>query len=373
MRHILHFIHHDGAGGGPKVVRQLISGLTEFRHTFVHGGRGDLHAWCEERGVPSVEVEADSAVGALAGIPCLASAFRRAAPDVILLHGQWAGPVGALAARQAGVGRVAYVAHCPAFYHSTSLFRSVRNYVAERIPCRVADRVVTLSKGSHYGYLYRGWADEKKLVYIANGLDPMDIPDPGEVSKLRWEWSWAEDKVHVVFAGRLDDQKRVDWLLEAWAMEPELARKAVLWIVGDGRDRDMLEELAGRLGRGDAIRFVGAQASAMAWIAAADIVVMSSLYEGHALVPLEAMACGKPVAAFATHGVTDSVVHGETGLLAQLGDRRALAEAISRLVDDAALRAAFGAAGRHRLVSTFPLSKTFDGYRALIADLLAFD
>lgn len=363
---VTHVLHRDAAGGGPRVVWQLISGLGEgFEPSLVCAGRGDLSARCRDVGVPVVEVPGETLGGAVAGFRSWVKALRGLAPDVVVLHGQWAGPVGGLAARAAGVRRAVYVAHCPAFYHSTTLVRVVRNYVAEKIPCRLADRVVVLSVGNHYGYLYRGWAPERNLVRIPNGIEelPSDTGDP-----LRAEEKWSSDEVHAVFAGRLDDQKRVDWLLEAWAVAVRRAQaKARLWIVGDGRERGALEALSSRLDI--PVVFVGARPDARRWIAAADFVAMSSLYEGHALVPLEAMACGKPVAAFATDGVTDSVVSGETGLLAPLGDIEALGVAMARLINDALLRQTLGRAGRTRAREVFPLSSTLQAYRDLLHDL----
>lgn len=315
--------------------------------------------------MPVVEVPGETLGGAIAGFRSWVKALRHLAPDVVVLHGQWAGPVGGLAARVAGVRRAVYVAHCPAFYHSTTLVRVVRNYVAEKIPCRLADRVVVLSVGNHYGYLYRGWAPERNLVRIPNGVEELPS-DTGDT--LRAEENWSGDEVHAVFAGRLDDQKRVDWLLQAWAVAVRRAQaKARLWIVGDGHERSVLESLRTRLDI--PVVFVGARPDALRWIAAADFVVMSSLYEGHALVPLEAMASGKPLAAFATDGLTDSVVSGETGLLAPLGDVEALGVAMARLIDNAPLRQSLGRAGQVRVREVFPLSSTLQAYRDLLHDV----
>jgi glycosyltransferase involved in cell wall biosynthesis len=77
-------------------------------------------------------------------------------------------------------------------------------------------------------------------------------------------------------------------------------------------------------------------------------VVCTPWYEPFGITPLEAMACGVPVVASAVGGLTDSVVHGTTGLLIPGRDPAALAAAAGTLLADPAMRAAFGEAGARR-------------------------
>ena len=103
----------------------------------------------------------------------------------------------------------------------------------------------------------------------------------------------------------------------------------------------------------------------------AEVAVVPSLYEGFSLPAIEAMSCGVAVVA-TTGGALPEVVgrDGETGLLVPPDDPGALAAAIGRLLDDPALRARLGAAGRRRVVSTFTWQVTAAGttacYRALL-------
>src|SRR5207302_1759145 len=80
----------------------------------------------------------------------------------------------------------------------------------------------------------------------------------------------------------------------------------------------------------------------------ADVVVCTPWYEPFGIVPLEAMACGVPVIASAVGGLTDTVVHGETGLLVPPRDPAAVAEAAKRLLACPVMRASFGRAGVRR-------------------------
>ncbi len=365
MIRLCHFVHRDGPGGGPKVIRQLLEGLpaAEFEQSLVCGGSGALSAWARSCGIPCWNVPTESVVRALFALPRVASVFRKARPDILILHGQWAGPIGTLAARWAGISRRVYVAHCPAFYHSTSLFRAIRNYIAEKIPCAGCDRVVTLSDGNFYNYLFRGWAPESALVKIPNGMDPIEELPPLET--LRKELGWPTEGRHAVWAGRMDDQKRVDWLLEAWK-SGAAGKDHHLWLVGSGNEERKLKEQVKAMGMEESVHFVGPKDDALRWIAAADVVVLSSLYEGHALVPLEAMAAGKPVVAFETDGVTDSVQNELTGLLVPLGDTASLGAAIGRLLSSPEIAEFMGKAGRTFVMDTFPLSRMLKSYRDLL-------
>jgi glycosyltransferase involved in cell wall biosynthesis len=100
----------------------------------------------------------------------------------------------------------------------------------------------------------------------------------------------------------------------------------------------------------DRVVFTGAvpRAQVPALIRSADVVVCTPWYEPFGITPLEAMACGVPVVASEVGGLTDSVVHGTTGLLIPACDPAALATAAGTLLGDPAMRAAFGEAGARR-------------------------
>ncbi|MFQ3578447.1 MAG: glycosyltransferase family 4 protein [Verrucomicrobiia bacterium] len=369
---VTHFLHVDGPGGGPKVIRQLLEGLPPtWNQNLVHGGSGPLSAWCTKAGIATTQVPTAHPYVSLLHLGRVRRALLAHRPDIILLHGQWAGPIGSLALRKKPHPPAVYISHCPAFYHSTNLARVVRNQIAESLPCKRCAAVVTLSRRNHYNYLYRGWVMEERLHQICNGLDPDDLPSASEVAAIRRQYFLSPSQ-NAVFVGRLDEQKRVDWLIEAWdaALRDRCDSGGLppwhLWIVGDGPARRAVEQKRHHSLDPSTIHLIGSQPDGMSWIAAADVVVMSSLFEGHALVPLEAMACSKPVVSFDTDGIVDSVEHGKTGLLAPLGECEALGKAIAALMNRPALSVEMGRAGRERLIALFPLGNTISSYTTLL-------
>ncbi|OGB91131.1 MAG: hypothetical protein A2Z31_08515 [candidate division NC10 bacterium RBG_16_65_8] len=121
---------------------------------------------------------------------------------------------------------------------------------------------------------------------------------------------------------------------------------AHLAVVGDGEERARLEGLAGRLGLGERIHFLGWRADLETILPELDVVICASKNEGTPVALIEAMAAGVPVLSTDVGGVVDLVAHGETGWLVPPGDPEAMARAIQHLVGDQALRTRLAAAGR---------------------------
>jgi glycosyltransferase involved in cell wall biosynthesis len=341
-----HLIHLDGPGGGPEAVINLVQGFHQegVDQVVFHGGMGRIASVCDKLGVSHYRLSIDRKASLLSGFIGLVRALRRTRPDVLLMQGQWAGPIGAMAAVLAGVKTI-YITQWPAFYTDWTPFRAWRNAWAEWIPCRLACRVIALTPSVYYQYLYRRWAGDDKLVLIPNVFQLSNLPSLEDAARIRREYGWSCDAVHVVSVGRLADQKRIDWLLEAWQEVQQHCSSARLWIVGDGPERVMLEGMAGHLGITGTCTFLGARPRGIEFMAASDMVVMTSLYESCAFVPLEAKACGKPLIANGVDGVKDNVRDGIDGYLVAPNDRSALARRLMDLIDDPVLRNKMGAAG----------------------------
>ena len=163
-----------------------------------------------------------------------------------------------------------------------------------------------------------------------------------------------EEPPHVLFAGRLSEEKGVSELLEATEGLPRV-------LVGDGPLRDGVPEALG---------FVPPR-ELPAFYERAAVVACPSHREGFGVVAREAMAYGRPVVAAAVGGLTDAVEHGVTGLLVAPRDPAALRAALQRLLGDAELRERLGAAGREKARAEFSseaaTTSTIAAYREAIA------
>ena len=169
----------------------------------------------------------------------------------------------------------------------------------------------------------------------------------------------------VLHVSNLRPVKRVRDVLEAFTHAhagPELPR---LMIVGDGPDRVDLEMRARQLGIEERVAFIGERREIADLVRQADVFLLTSEHESFGLAALEALASGVPVVATRAGGVSEVVRDGETGFLADVGDVRALSDALTRVLSDVELRGRLAAAAVDDARSRFRPAPIIDRYEAL--------
>lgn len=197
------------------------------------------------------------------------------------------------------------------------------------------------------------------------------IPNPLDGRLWFPEERRVSDAVTVITHGRIElHRKGLDVLLEAWALlrQARPAQALRLVLVGSGADGALLRARLEALADPGIIWQAGYlldRAEMRRRLNDADIYALASRHEGFPVAPLEAMACGLPVVAADAPGVPEILDGGEAsgGLLVPRGDAPALATALVRLVDDAALRTRMGAAARARVAERFgfePVGRALD-------------
>lgn len=259
----------------------------------------------------------------------------------------------------------------------------------ERTGIEGADAVIAVSKGMRDDVLAAyPTVDPAKVRVIHNGIDPEDWqPDPG-MAALH-EHGVDPDRPSVVFVGRITRQKGVVHLLDAAEHLP--AGTQLVLCAGAPDTPQIAEEFRARVAQlADApAEIIWIDEMLPRWkviqlLTHAQVFVCPSIYEPFGIVNLEAMACGTAVVASAVGGIPEVVVDGETGTLVPLtpGDdpmgspadpaafARDLAAAITGLLDDPDRSAAFGAAGRRRVESTFAWSTIAERTAALYRELI---
>jgi glycosyltransferase involved in cell wall biosynthesis len=202
-----------------------------------------------------------------------------------------------------------------------------------------------------------------RLHYIPNGLDlrrfrpdgpraPLDVPGEGPL---------------IGTVAALRREKNLARLLRACALLLQSGTKLRLVVIGDGAERPMLEALAAELGIAHAVRFAGHVPDPAAAYRAMDLFALSSDTEQMPFSVMEAMASGVPVAATEVGDLRAMLPPAGLPHLAALDDA-ALAAAMRPLVEDAALRARLGAAGRAKAERDYDEETMFATYAALIGD-----
>lgn len=178
------------------------------------------------------------------------------------------------------------------------------------------------------------------------------------------------DQPLLVACGRLHPQKGYPYLLAAVAKVRQ-SLPVQLWIVGEGALRPVIERQIQALGLTDTVHLLGFQTNPYQYMAAADVFVLSSLYEGFGNVVVEAMACGAPVVATdCPHGPAEILEGGKSGLLVPPGDADALAQQLLIALKSEELRSALARRGRQRS-QAFHSSKIAAHYAQVFNQALA--
>lgn len=171
----------------------------------------------------------------------------------------------------------------------------------------------------------------------------------------------------ILFVGRLIERKGVHHLIRALGSVRERA-PARLVVIGDGPERSRLEQMARDAGVAEYVDFRGrvSNEELRQAYATTNVFVLPAVFdtrqdtEGLGVVLLEAMNYSVPVIASDIGGITDIVQHDRTGILVPPGDEPALANALSRVLTDAALSRTLGEAGRQRLHDAFSWERIVD-------------
>lgn len=239
----------------------------------------------------------------------------------------------------------------------------------ERYVARCATHVLADSRSQADFMVAHGTASAQRMEVLGAGsicgVDTQRFrPRPEAIAAVRGRLGIPLDAVVVLYVGRLHPDKGLAELGRAF--EDVAARRPGLHLVLVGPDEGGLARLQEGVALArDRVHAVGRSAEPEMYMAAADLLCLPSYREGFGLSLLEAAATGLPVLASRIYGIVDAVEDGETGLLVPARDSAALAQALDRLVDDAALRTRLGRAGRERAERVFSKEVMQDAWRGL--------
>lgn len=212
---------------------------------------------------------------------------------------------------------------------------------------------------------------------LSNGVDPHSYEDASAVAQH------DQDRPNILFVGRLDQEKRVDELVRAFAQLPANqpagttgdaathgGSSPMLEIVGDGSCREEWKALANDLGVGDRVVFHGyvSEEELLAAYGRCDIFCMPGVAELQSLVTLEAMAAGKPVVAADAMALPHLVHPGENGYLYTPGNVAQLRDHLATLVADQTMRERYGKASQ-QIVARHSFSQTLERFCEIYSEV----
>jgi glycosyltransferase involved in cell wall biosynthesis len=298
--------------------------------------------------------------------------FRALRPDIVHTHTAKAGTLGRLAARFAKVPVKIHTFHGHVLegYFSRPVTRAFLE--VERRLARTTDRLVTVSPRLRAQLLAMGIGRPEQVEVVPLGLDLERFRRARPASPtLRPSLGLTGDMPLLGIVGRLVPIKDHATLFQALALLRDEGPAVHLVVIGDGEERDRLEELAGRLGLGSRIHFLGWRVDLETILKELDVVICASRNEGTPVALIEAMAAGIPVLSTDVGGVADLVTHEETGWLVPSGDSEAMASAIRHLLSDRILSARLAAAGQVAALDRHDVARLISRVEVLYADVLA--
>jgi glycosyltransferase involved in cell wall biosynthesis len=280
---------------------------------------------------------------------------RSSEADLLHLEGATSFAFGRLGARAAGLPAVLH-------FHCMIPLPWPQSILNRRLISRSWQGIAVSEAVRRWSIQACGIAPESvEVLYSGHDIDRFAAPSAAARDHVRREFALDRRAPVVALVGRLDvAQKGQDAMIRAMATLRARFPDAVLLLVGDGPDRERCAALVRLLGLDEAVRFAGHRHDVAEILAAVDVAVVPSLCEeAFGFVALEASAAGRPVVAFASGGLPEVVLHGQTGIVVPKGDVAGLADAIAHVLDDPDLARRLGEGGR-RQASRFGLAQHAD-------------
>ncbi len=361
------FFIQDFSGGGAQ--HMIINSANEFAR---RGDQIDLlvvndygpHKDKVEEGVNIVDLNKNRSLAALWQV---ARYLREQQPDIFLSALTHSNILSVLAKLLAPLSRTKIILTERTFLSehlkATPHMSDKALLIGVKLFYRFADKVIGISKGVTKDIQNLADLRDEQVGYIYN---PVITPQTrAQLEEDAVPSLGAESEAVIITSGRLSFEKDQETLLKAFAKlrEGQLAR---LVILGGGPLRAELESQAKTLKISEYVDFVGFVPNSLAYMKAADLFVISSLYEGFCNTIVEALFCGLSVVSTnAPSGPEEILNNGEYGILTPVGDADALAEAMRQT-----LRRPFDAQKQQERALCFTVEKICDEYEALFKSLL---
>ena len=293
----------------------------------------------------------------------LRNRIRRERPDVVVGFLPLGQVFGAIAAASAGVKARIASQRVPGLTYG----RVMRGLDWICGTTGMYRRIVCVSEAVEASFQDYPASYRRRLCVVHNGIEwPHELPQRDVARKAL---DLPADKIVFLAVGRMKTQKNYRFMLERVSETPNI----ILLIAGDGELRDGLEQAASEFGVADRVRFLGNVSRSGVWelLAAADVFIQTSSFEGQSNAVLEAMHAGLAIL------VSDIPMQRETlcddadqavALLVPLEQPAAWRDAMLRLRDDPALRATMGRAAKALVERRFALARMIDGFERVFRE-----
>ncbi len=288
--------------------------------------------------------------------------------DIAHTHLLRADLFGGLAARWAGIPVIVSTAYAIGQYRRARRRRS--DPLLDLACAALPTHVIAVSQAVADDCIDRQQMNVEDVTVIHTGIEPTADVAPARGLAFRERWGIAHDDPLVMTVARLNYEKGIDTLIDSASLIRSRHPRARVVVVGEGPERQALEQRTRRLNLEETVRLIGFQPDIWAGLAAADAICIPSKSEGMPNALLEAMAAAKPIVATAVGGIPEAIESGHDGLLVPADDPRALAAAVCRCLDDPEFAEGLGAAAARTVRERFCARAVAERYAELYAGLL---
>ena len=311
------------------------------------GGETELAVRARALGIRSFSVRCLGAYDP-AQVLRLRKIFTREKPHLVCTHDYRSTFLSLIARPMLPVRQIAFLRGVTKENLKVALFYKIENRLL-----RGMDHVVVVSKKQQDSVIVKG-CPAGKVSLVPNAVE-IELDD--NLSTPSTLLRKFRGKTIIATAGRLSPEKGHEYLIEAMPRVTAGRKDAVLLVFGDGPLREHLTRLAGKVGCGDSIHFLGYVPGFSSFLKDIHLFVLPSLMEGLPNALLEALAAAKPVVATAVGGVPDIVTDRKTGIVVLPRDSARLGDAITELLSDRGLAQALGLAGQEVIRESYSFEK----------------
>lgn len=296
--------------------------------------------------------------------------FRQESPDVVHTHSSKAGILGRVAAKIAGVPVIVHTYHGFGFHDGQNpVFRSLA-LLLERFACVISSRVIFVSEANRKTARKLGLTSGHQEELIRSGVHLLDYPAKIEDrGAKKASLKCGMHKPMVVSVGNLKPQKNPEGFVrvaaKALAANPDLR----FLFIGDGELRSRVESLVIAFRLHGKVFFPGWRDDVPEILSAADIFVLTSMWEGLPRALVEAMKSGVPSVCYATDGIVDLIRSGDNGYLIEPGAEEKMAGVIVELAGNPDLSARIGQAAARSIGPEFDIDAMVRSQESLYLEL----
>ena len=338
---VVYLAHTYAVGGAEEMVLNLVRKLPSRFEPMVCciSSAGPIGEEIKRTGVPFTVLQRTPGLRRPHDVLAIRDYLRQTRPHILHPFLLTASLYGRLAAVMAGVPVILGT--------EVNVYENKRpaHAIVERFLMKRTDAVITSAESVRDFYVRQVHAAPDKVEVIYNAVDWGALRTTTDRRAFRESLGVPPDATVACIIARLTQQKAHTVLFDALAQTPELSSLHLL-VVGDGDLREELTNKVRALGLQDRVHLLGARRDLGDLLAASDIFVMPSLWEGLPLSMILAMGAGMSVVATRVAGIPEVVKDGETGLLVAAGDSASLGQALARVVLDLPLRERLGTAAR---------------------------